>query len=768
MKNLDASGHVSGRSIYLDDIPEREGTLHAAVFGSPVAHGRLIHLDSSAARAMEGVVAILTAADIPGENQVGGIIPDEPLLAEHEIHFVGQAIAIVVATSEEHARSALAALKVEIDPLPVITDPREAFALGDLITPPRSFAIGDVDNAWSDCAYIFEGRAESGGQEHLYIECQGAYAHVDEGGHLKVYSSTQGPTAVQRTVAKVLGLGMHMIELDVTRLGGGFGGKEDQATPWACKAALAAWVLQRPVKLVLHRLDDMHMTGKRHPYSSDFKIGLDAHYKIIAYQVHFYQNAGATADLSPAILERTLFHHTNCYYIPNSRATAYSCRTNLPPNTAFRGFGGPQGMFVIESAIAYAAEALGIDAARIQEANLIADGQPFPYGQKVKGDLALASWRQARRAAHIEQLEAEVAHFNASQSLQRRGLAHMPICFGISFTNKALNQSAALIHLYQDGSVSLSTGAVEMGQGVNTKMAQVAAACLGISVRRVRVEATNTTRVANTSPTAASSGADLNGKAVEKAALALHERLCAFAREKLGQPDAVTEVIAETVHINGQATALTWVNLVRDAYWSRISLSEQAFYATPGIHFDKRTEKGEPFAYHVFGTAIFQVTVDCLRGRYVVDRVEIAHDFGTSLNPHIDLGQVEGALVQGIGWMTMEEVMFREDGRCISGALSTYKVPDIYSVPKELVVSPLECEGPERAIFRSKAVGEPPLMYGIGVYFAIRNAIRAFRSNQSSIAFEAPMTPERVLMALYPQPVNERNLAGVAKEQVTS
>ncbi len=751
MKNLDSAGHVRGRSVYLDDIPELEGTLHAAVYGSPLAHGRLVTVDCEAARAAEGVVAVFTAADIPGENQVGGIIPDEPLLADGSVHFRGQAIAIVVAATEEQARAAAAMVQVQIEPRPVITDPREAYELGELITPPRTFAIGNVEQAWRTCSFIFEGRADSGGQEHLYIECQGAYAHRTEGGHLKLYSSTQAPTAVQRTVAKVLGLGMHQVEVDVTRLGGGFGGKEDQATPWACKAALAAWLLNRPVKLVLHRLDDMHMTGKRHPYSSDFKIGLDHNFKIQAYEVRFYQNAGATADLSPAILERTLFHHTNCYYIPNSHATAYSCRTNLPPNTAFRGFGGPQGMFVIESAIAYAAEALGVDAARIQEANLIAEGQAFPYGQKVRGAHALATWQQLRRQARIDELEAEVADFNATHKLMRRGLAHMPICFGISFTNKALNQSSALLHIYQDGSVAVSTGAVEMGQGVNTKMAQVAAHCLGISANRIRLEPTNTTRVANTSPTAASSGADLNGKAVEKAAEALYARLCRFAAEKMGRADAVVQIIAECVHVNGQATELHWPELVRDAYWHRVSLSEQAFYATPGIHFDKRTEKGEPFAYHVFGTAIFQVTVDCLRGRYELDRVEVVHDYGVSLNPAIDLGQVEGGLVQGIGWMTMEEVLFDEQGKCLSGALSTYKVPDIYSVPKQLVVTALEGSSAPHAIFHGKAVGEPPLMYGIGAYFAIRNAIRAFRGNLHTFSFHAPMTPERVLMALYPQ-----------------
>lgn len=764
MKNVDSIGHVTGKSVYLDDIPELEGTLHAAVYGSPIAHGHLKAVHAEKAREMPGVEAILLAGDVPGENQIGGIIQDEPLLAEDAVHFRGQPIAIVLADTEEHARAAVAVMESDIDPLPVVIDPREAAAAGSLIVPARTFAIGDVASVWDQCAHVFTGKADSGGQEHLYIECQGAYAYPTESGHIRLYSSTQGPTAVQRTAANVLGMPMHKIEVDVTRLGGGFGGKEDQATPWACKAAMAAYILKRPVKLVLHRLDDINMTGKRHPYSSDFKIGLDADYKILAYEVDFYQNAGAAADLSPAILERTLFHHTNAYYIPNTRATAHSCRTNLPPNTAFRGFGGPQGMFVIESAIAQAAESLGIDATVIQRANLLRKGHMFPYGQKVAQDNATPTWDQARAQYQIETRQQEVDAFNQQNSIYKKGIAHMPICFGISFTNKALNQSSALVHIYQDGSVAVSTGAVEMGQGVNTKMIQVAAATLGIDPNWVRVEPTNTSRVANTSPTAASSGADLNGKAVEKAALALRQRLCNFARSHLSAPDGHIAIEGGRVFRDGEPTDLDWPTLANIAYWNRISLSEHAHYATPNIHFDKSREKGEPFAYHVFGTAIFQATVDCLRGRYTIDHVEVVHDFGNCMNTVIDLGQVEGGLVQGLGWMTMEEVIFDEKGRCLSGALSTYKVPDIYSVPQTLNVHHLETEGADAAIFRSKAVGEPPLMYGIGGYFAIRNAIRAFRNDGKSFSFHAPMTPERVLLALYPTAVEKEALA--AKGQV--
>lgn len=745
----DAIGHVRGESLYLDDIPTREGTLHLAIFDSPVAHGHLTMLDISRAEEAPGVVAILTAEDVPGQNQIGSIIQDEALLCDGEVHFMGQPIAIVAATSEEEARAARELIEVEIEEYPVVTCPREAAKAKSFFHPPRTFNLGNVDIAWDDCEYVFEGQADCNGQEHLYLECQGAYAFLQENGHVRVYSSTQGLTAVQRICSRILGKPMHQIEVEVTRLGGGFGGKEDQATPWACMAALAATVLKRPAKLVLHRMDDMRMTGKRHPYSADYKIGLDKNLNILAYETHLYQNGGAAADLSPAILERSLFHHTNSYFIPNSRAVAYPCRTNLPPNTAFRGFGGPQAMFIIESAICHAAEELGIRAHEIQGRNLLEEGDELPYGQHIAQDHGPMAWHEAREKAAIETMEADVAAFNASNKHLKQGVAHMPVCFGISFTNKSLNQASALIHIYNDGSISLSTAAVEMGQGVNMKMAQVAATVFGISLDHIRVEPTNTSRVANTSPSAASSTADLNGKAVEKAACALRERLYNHVCDML-EVDYGTQVEFrdDVLYVEGEKTKLRWSQVTDSAYWARVSLSESAHYATPHIHFDKATEKGEPFAYHVFGTAIFKVTVDAIRGRYDIDHVEVVHDFGNSINPHVDLGQIEGGLVQGVGWMTMEEIVYNDQGRLLSNALSTYKIPDIYSVPKELNVHFLEVDGPELASFRSKAVGEPPLMYGIGAYFALRDAIRAFRP-EGDIPFDAPMTPERVLFGLY-------------------
>ncbi|UOQ55144.1 xanthine dehydrogenase molybdopterin binding subunit [Hymenobacter cellulosivorans] len=754
MNHLDPVRHVRGESQYLDDVPVQQGTLYAAVFESPLAHGVLNGLDLTEALNAPGVYRILTAADIPGENQIGGIVPDEPLLAEGHVHFRGQPVALVLADTEHQAQAALALIRVDIDPLPIITDPRVAAAQGELIVPPRTFSLGDPETVWSQCAYIFEGEAESGGQEHLYIETQGAYAFPTEMGGVRIISSTQGPTAVQRHTAHVLGIGMHQVEVDVTRLGGGFGGKEDQATPWGALAALGAFVVRRPVKLVLDRMADMRMTGKRHPYSSDFRIGLDENLRILAYEVTFYQNAGAAADLSPAVLERTLFHATNAYFVPNVRATAYSCRTNLPPNTAFRGFGGPQGMFVMESAIVKAAETLGVPASEIQRRNLLRENDLFSYRQPAEMCNAELAWDTAARLYDLPKLRAEVEAFNQQNERLKKGLSVMPICFGISFTKTPMNQARALVHIYTDGSVGVSTGAVEMGQGVNTKIAQVAAQTLGISPSRVKVESTNTTRVANTSPSAASATADLNGKATQMACEALRERLLRHAVLEYTLNYEGLEIRDEEVLAAGIPADTNWEKLVSSAYWKRVNLTENAHYATPDIHFDPVTNQGYPFAYHVYGTAYTTVTLDCLRGTYTFDALRVVHDFGESMHPAIDQGQIEGGAVQGIGWMTMEELIYNEEGRLLSNSLNSYKIPDLYSVPQRIDVHFLDTPGHPRAILRSKAVGEPPLMYGIGAYFAVRDAISAFRPGHRP-AFSAPITPEKALLNLYPSGVAE-------------
>lgn len=748
MKNIDSIGHVTGKSVYLDDIPVMHGTLYGAVYSSPIAHGTIESIDYSAALALAGVLRIINYKDIPGENQIGVIIPDEPLFAAKALHYEGQPIALIIAKSESIAFAARKLIQIQISKKKALTDPREAQRKNELIQPPRTFSIGNTEECWDKCSYIFSGLAHTNGQEHLYLETQGAYAIPMENNSFKISSSTQGPTVVQRAAARVLNIGMHQIEVDVVRLGGAFGGKEDQATPWAVMAVLGAYHLKKPVKLVLHRMDDMKMTGKRHPYSSDYKIGLSKELKIIAFETTYFQNAGAAADLSPAILERTLFHATNSYFIPNVKATAYSCRTNLPPNTAFRGFGGPQGMFVIESAIAHSAKELGIPAYRIQKANLLQDGDEFPYGQIAKEVELKQIWSDLEFKFDIKETEEKIKVYNSVHNDRKKGFSLMPVTFGISFTNTAMNQSRALVHIYSDGSVGVSTGAVEMGQGVNTKMVQVAALCLSINPKRIKLESTNTTRVANTSPSAASATADLNGKALQKACNALMERLKESAAKHFKVSLEHIEIKDEQVFNRGEITQMSWEELVNIAFMERVCLTENGHYATPMINFDPKKEKGHPFSYHVYGLALTEITLDCVRGIYEIDAVKIVHDFGKRMNDNIDIGQIEGGLVQGIGWMTMEELSYSDQGKLLSNSLSTYKIPDIYAAPKKVIIESLKSEGKNMAILKSKAVGEPPLMYGIGSYFAIDFAVKAFNPKYIS-SYNAPFTHEKVLHALY-------------------
>ena len=755
MKNIDAKGHVTGKSIYVDDIPTINGTLYGVIFDSPLAHGHIESVDYSKALTLPGVITILTHEDIPGENQIGGIIPDEELFASKDVHFAGQPIALIIAESNQIGFEARKLIDINILEKEVIVDPREAQKKDQLILPPRTFELGDTENSWEKCAHIFEGQADSNGQEHLYIETQGAYAIPLENGHIRISSSTQGPTAVQRITARVLNMGMNKIEVDVVRLGGGFGGKEDQATPWAVMAALGVQILNKPVKVILSRMDDMRLTGKRHPYSSDYKIGFSKDLKIMAYETTFFQNAGAAADLSPAVMERTLFHATNSYFIPNVKATAYSCKTNLPPNTAFRGFGGPQGMFVIESALAHAAQELGVSAYQLQKNNLLKNGNEFPYGQIADGVELTKIWSEMESKFDIEAVEKEINDFNSSNTDIKKGFSLMPVTFGISFTKTPMNQARALVHIYTDGSVGVSTGAVEMGQGVNTKILQITAQVFSLDPKRVRLESTNTTRVANTSPSAASSTADLNGKALHQACSALLERLKNCAADHFGAQSKDIEIKSETIYCQGERTDIRWNDLVLMAFLKRICLTENGHYATPRINFNMEKEKGHPFAYHVYGLALTEITVDCIRGTSQFDSVKIVHDFGKTMNPSVDFGQIEGGLVQGIGWMTMEEISYNDKGQLLSNSLSTYKIPDIYSVPKDVIIEPLETEGNDMAILKSKAVGEPPLMYGIGAYFAIENAVRAFNPNFNS-TFDAPFTHEKILMGLYEISESER------------
>ena len=757
MNNYDSIRHVKGESLFLDDLSIPSSTLHGAVYSSPIAHGKINSINFEDAKNSEGVVAIFTYKDIPGENQIGGIIQDEKLFADNEVEFIGEPIAFIVARTQAQARAAVKKVKADIEPLEVITDPKEAFKKNSLIVKtPKVYQNGNIEDAWEKCDVIVEDTVESGGQEHLYLETQAAVTFPAEGNGIKIISSTQSPTTVQRIASRVLNLPAHSIESEVVRLGGGFGGKEDQATAWAVMTALAAYKLKKPVKLILARHDDMRLTGKRHPYVSDYKIGLSKEGKILAYEVTYYQNSGAAADLSTAILDRTLSHSTNSYFIPNVKATGWCCKTNLAPNTAFRGFGGPQGMFVIESAIHKASKELGLDVHRIQSVNLFNEGEEFPFGQKTENCKARVCFDTLNKKMDIEKVKKETEDFNSENKLFKKGFALMPICFGISFTNTMLNQASSLVHVYNDGSVGVSTGAVEMGQGVNMKIRQIAASVFGIDVSNIKSETTNTTRNANTSATAASSGADMNGNATLIACRNILERLVKFykAKNNLEETDIV-EVQYEKLYLNGIEREETWKELVLQAYMNRIDLSEHAFYATPEIFFDTKTNKGKPFAYHVYGTALITAKVDCLRGTYEIENVYAVHDFGQSINKVIDRSQAEGALMQGIGWMTMEEILHDKDGKLLTSTLSAYKVPDINFTPKVLEIDFLENSFNKSGPLNSKAIGEPPFMYGIAAYFALRNAVEAFNKN-AEFSYTSPLTPERVLMNLYKgKPLNK-------------
>lgn len=731
--SLDAAQHTRGESVFIDDLPEPARCTFGALFVSPTAHGKLLSVDVSAAANAAGVVRVFQAEDVPAENQIGAIIPDEPLFAEGELHHVGQPIALIVAETPEQARAARDLVRIEFEELEAVTCPREAARRGQFIVPSRTVGNAtdkQLSDAFAACESVVDGTASMRGQEHLYLENQASLAIPIEGGRLRIYAGTQGPTAVQRVAARVLGLPMSAIEVEVRRLGGAFGGKEDQATAWATFAAMAALLLDRPVKVALQREEDMVSTGKRHPYDADWRIGLDAEGKIMAYEATFFQNAGASADLSPAILERSLFHATNSYFVPAARITAHSCRTNLTPFTAFRGFGGPQGMFVIEAALARAAEVTGRNHEDLQALNLLSENDVFHYGMMTKDCHARRSFAEAATKFDLAGARESVDAFNAANTRYKRGLSAMPICFGISFTNKMMNQAGALVHIYTDGSVHVATGAVEMGQGVTTKLRAIACQALDCELERITIAATSTTTVANTSPTAASSGADLNGMAVQIACEQLRERLNKLTI-KLGKN-------------------LDWNELIASAHMERVHLSCGAHYATPKIDYNKELESGTPFAYHVFGCAFTEATVDCLRGTYVVDSVKIVHDAGRSMAPLIDLGQVEGALAQGIGWLTLEDLSYSKEGVLLSHALATYKAPDVRSTPRDVQVVFLEDADNPSAILGSKGIGEPPLMYGIGSYFAIRSAARQFRSDAGDgDLLDAPLTPERLLLYLH-------------------
>jgi len=751
MRHCDSELHVSGRSQYIDDVPAPTGMLHGAVFGSPVAHGKVLSLDIEAAESVEGVVKVITYDTVPGSKLVGALKLDEPLFAHDVVMYIGHPLAMVMAETPEAAARGVKACSVVVEDLPIITCPREAFAQGELLQETRVFEKGSVDSVWDSCDTVVEGQIDLAGQEHLYLETNRARALPKEDGQMQIFSSTQSPSAVQKHVASVLGLAMHKIEVDVKRLGGGFGGKEDQATQWACMVAVGAYATNCPVQLVLSRTDDMRMTGKRHPYKQDYKIGIDAEGKILAYEVTHFQNGGAYMDLSAAVLERTVMHSTNAYAIPNVKIRAACARTNLPPNTAFRGFGGPQGMFPLEVAINQVAKAADVSADQIQVKNLIADGYTFHYGQEVEACNMQRTWDEAMADFDVESIRSGIDQFNSENRFLKKGFAMMPVCFGISFTKTFLNQGSSLVHVYTDGSVSVTTGGIEMGQGISSNMIAICSRVFGISPDRVRSNSTNTTRIANISPSAASATTDLNGNATIIACQEILDGMKKVAAKELSCDADEISIKDGVVHRSDAPTEMDWEALVLKTYFSRVQLMAHGFYSPPKLHYDPVKGYGRPFHYYTYGTCLIETTVDCIRGTYTIDASRIVHDLGRTIIPTVDRGQIEGGLAQGLGWVTLEELTFTEEGRLTSQALSTYKAPDAEFMPDIMELKLLENVDNPGGPLGSKAVGEPPFMYGIAAFFAIRNAIDAFRpTHNDAKEIRCPVTPEQVLLSLYP------------------
>ncbi|MDX9826327.1 MAG: molybdopterin-dependent oxidoreductase [Spirochaetia bacterium] len=744
MKTIDESiGHLRGETKYIDDLPEPKDCLHGAVRLSESARGRILSMDTGAALALDPSVRVLSAADVPGENQIGFTRPDEPVLPEGEWEYWGQPIALVLAKTGQLARKAAAALAIDWEALPAQTDPRAAAVAGDFILPSRTIAWGDAEKSFDGCSFVVSGRVDSGGQEHVYLETQGAYAELRDNGTVFVISSSQSPTGVQRALARSLGLPMNKVEVEARRLGGAFGGKEDQAALWASLAALGARVSGKPVKLYLDRKTDLRATGKRHPYTSDFKIGADKDGRILAFQAEYFQNSGCSCDLSPAILARTLLHATGSYRVPNGKVTGHMCRTNLPSFTAFRGFGAPQAFFVFEAALDALAQAMALPREELQRKNLYREGDSSYFGMPMKSVRAEEAFGRLMEAAAWDRLKAEIKEFNAIHKWEKKGAALLPVCFGISFTKLPMNQAGALVHVYQDGSVLVSTGAIEMGQQVSRKIGVIAARTLGIPLDWIRVERTSTLTVANTVPTAASTGSDLNGMAAKAACEEILARLKAKAAQLLSAPAQELGIGEGRLQRKGKDTGMGWKELVEAAHGSRIDLSAHGFYATPGLFYDMKTERGTPFAYHVYGAACVVVRLDVLRARCKLESAWIVHDSGNSLDEKVDLGQIEGAFAQGLGWTLLEDLRFSSDGRLLSDSLSTYKLPDISFMPEKLVVEILPGRENPLTPFNSKAVGEPPLQYGLAAYFALLEALRAAKP-EGKTSYDIPFIPEKI------------------------
>jgi xanthine dehydrogenase large subunit len=732
LRHDSAEGHVAGTALYVDDLPEPPGTLHLAFGLAGDGHARLIGLDLAGVRDAPGVVAIFTAADIPGENNVGPVFHDDLLFAEAEILYPSQPLFVVAATSHRAARVAARRARVDAESRPALVTIAAARDAESILEKPQRMARGDAKAALAGAPHRLSGHVEMGGQEHFYLEGQAAFATPAEAGQIHVVSSTQHPSEVQHLIATLLGLSSADVTVEVRRMGGAFGGKETQAAAYAAAAALVAAKTGRPARIRADRDDDMVMTGKRHDFTADYDVGFDGEGRIGGIKIDLASRCGATEDLSRAINDRAMFHADNCYYLPAVEIVSHRLKTNTVSNTAFRGFGGPQGMMAIERVMDAIAAHLGLDPLAVRQANLYGPGRDVtPYHMKVEDNVAPEIIAELAESAGYAARREAVAAFNASHRILKKGIALTPVKFGISFTTTHLNQAGALVLVYADGSIHLNHGGTEMGQGLMIKVAQVVADVFAVSIDSVRVSATRTDKVPNTSATAASSGSDLNGMAAKNAAETIRDRLAAFAATQKESVD------------------WSFARLCREAHLARISLAATGFYATPKIEYDRDTHRGRPFLYFAYGAALSEVVIDTRTGEHRVVAADILHDVGKSLNPAIDLGQIEGGFIQGMGWLTIEELVFDDRGRLLTHAPSTYKIPTAGDRPPHMTIRLWERgENVEETIHRSKAVGEPPLMLAISVFSALTQAVAAAAPGKGLPKLDAPATPERILAAI--------------------
>ncbi|OQP87640.1 xanthine dehydrogenase molybdopterin binding subunit [Rhizobium rhizosphaerae] len=748
-----AHKHVAGSADYIDDMPEPAGTLHAALGMTDRAHAQILSMDFTDVEKAPGVVCVLTARDMPHSNDISpSHLDDEPVLADGLVQFHGQPAFAVIAETREQARRAARLAKIVYRDLPHVIDPADAIEQSaPLVTKPLTLKRGEAEAALDQSPRTLKGRMRIGGQEHFYLESHIAFAIPGEDDDVTVWSSTQHPSEVQHMVSHVLGVPSHAVTVQVRRMGGGFGGKETQGNQFAALAAVAAKKLNRPVKFRPDRDEDMTATGKRHDFVVDYEVGFDADGHILAVKANYAARCGFSSDLSGPVTDRALFHADNAYFYPHVLLTSQPLKTNTVSNTAYRGFGGPQGMVGGERMIEEVAYALGLDPLEVRKRNFY--GEPgsgrdlTPYHQEVEDNIIARLVDELERDADYQARRKAILAFNETSRVIRKGIALTPVKFGISFTMTAFNQAGALVHVYQDGSIHLNHGGTEMGQGLYTKVAQVIADCFQVDLERVKITATTTGKVPNTSATAASSGSDLNGMAAFNAARQIKERLIAFAAERWQTtPDAIRFV---PNHVEIGTERIPFPELVKLAYFARVHLSAAGFYKTPKIHWNRETGRGMPFYYFAYGASCSEVSIDTLTGEYMVDRVDVLHDVGRSLNPAIDIGQVEGAFVQGMGWLTTEELWWDDKGRLRTHAPSTYKIPLASDRPKIFNVKLADwSENRQPTIGRSKAVGEPPFMLPISVLEALSMAVASVDGYRQCPKLDAPATPERVLMAV--------------------